>query len=145
LITLSGCAGYTPPVPQKFEGAIVVDKDFNKAWSQVVEWFASNNVSVQAIAKDSGIITAVREKYIGGEQFVDCGTLGSLDHFIDNPSIKYNVFIKSIESNKTKITLNLSGTNTMLQKEPMQPPKTVSVSCVSSGALERSFFESLNK
>lgn len=75
---LTGCAGtggtpYTPPAGTNTDYSEAYDADFSSVWNNAVDWFATNNIPIKNIEKDSGIISS--EYTLGSDATqLDCGS-----------------------------------------------------------------------
>lgn len=73
VVALVGCASYVPPKPHQFESTRAYpDVSFDQGWENVVGFFASHNIPIKNIAKDSGVIYA--EAAIFPMGMADCGS-----------------------------------------------------------------------
>ncbi len=116
LITVYALACATrPPVQRDIDTGRIVDKSYDEVWEGVIDFFASNNINIQTIEKDSGIIVSepMKVPHLGvikgmviynGIEICDCGEpgLNQLTYFY----MKFNVFVKRIDEDTTSIKVN---------------------------------------
>jgi len=95
----------------------VVEKDraigisFDTVWQKAVEWFATHNTPIKNIDKSSGLISTEYIMSIDeAMQYMSCGSgesnfSGKVE--LTNHSGNFNVIIKKIDENSTKVTVNV--------------------------------------
>lgn len=66
---LAGCA--TAPVATDFDNTRVYSKSKDEVWTSLVAFFATNNIQIKTIEKDSGVIYAERSSF--DKVMADCG------------------------------------------------------------------------
>ncbi len=132
LACLSACA--TAPATYSVNNSRVVPEGKDVVWERVVEYFASNNLSIKTIEKDSGLIAA--ERMIGTPRqggdlagWASCGS-SALEIAVAQ-SVDLNVFVRPA-SGGTNVTVN---TNFTERRQMGQYPATT-VTCNSNGKLE---------
>lgn len=133
LFSVAACA--TAPASYEFERTRTIAEPKDAVWERVVEFFATNNLSIKTIEKDSGIIAA--ERMIGSP-----GTGGSVGGFADcgvnafmvpmNQTVDLNVFVRPQGPSSTNVSVNTSFAEVRVFGS--NPPQTVS--CNSNGKLE---------
>lgn len=87
LLGLAGCA--TAPVPTDFDNTRVYSKSKDEVWTSLVAFFATNNIQIKTIEKDSGVIYAERSSF--DKVMADCG----LDYlYVDVTNVaSFNVLV----------------------------------------------------
>ncbi|MBL8510370.1 MAG: hypothetical protein JNM52_01885, partial [Betaproteobacteria bacterium] len=70
--SLVGCA--SPPAVYNVEKTRPLTAPYDVAWDKLVAFFATNNLQIKNIAKDSGVIYAEMLRVDG--RFADCGSPG---------------------------------------------------------------------
>lgn len=133
LSLLSGC--YTPPKQYNFSNRSTINNTYDKTWSKVIEYFASNNIPIKNVAKDSGIISA--EKIQFPDSYADCGT--GLGRIISKTGT-FNVFV-SQEEGIQKVMVN-SDFNLSYQSE--WDGSINQVKCNSTGKIEAEILSYIN-
>ena len=96
---LAGCA--TAPEKHSFQNSRAYDKGFDEVWEKVVEYFATNNIEIKNIAKDSGVIYAERTSF--DNSVADCGSPG-LSQVVGRTAT-FNVFV-SDQDGATQVSVN---------------------------------------
>ena len=132
-ITLVACATPTKAVQTNFEKTRTVSKSFDKTWENVVEGFASANIGIETLEKDSGLIVAssLYTTVSDMEEFASCDKSGLLETPTGG-SAKYNVFVRKVSELSTKVQVNTVFT----QKLTGYGNVPITRSCYSKGTLE---------
>jgi hypothetical protein len=132
-LVLSGCV--TAPSTYTFNKSRTYPESKEEIWQRAVEFFATNNLSIKTIEKDSGIIAA--ERMIGapssGGTILDmasCG-VGALEVPVAQ-TLDLNLFVKTTSSG-TNVTVNTRFSES--RHFGNDPPHTVE--CNSTGTLEQ--------
>ena len=133
LVLASGCA--TAPQQFEFDKTRTIPESKDVVWERLVGFFASNNLSIKTIEKDSGIIAA--ERMIGrpgsGGKILDWADCGSeLLMTPINQTADLNVFVRPAPGGAT-VTVNTRFSESR-QFADERPTVTI---CNSTGALER--------
>ncbi|SFS42714.1 hypothetical protein [Brevundimonas viscosa] len=99
---MAGCA--TPPAYIPFDNTATVQLSKDEVWSNLVEYFATSNISIKTIEKDSGIIYA--ERMLAGPQ--EISSVASCGSAFLAPAIAatadLNVFVRE-QAGSTRITV----------------------------------------
>ena len=145
-----GCAGRintTPPREREIERSKVFNKPYDHVWARAVDWFASHNVIIEKIEKESGLITAKYQLQMSNDQ-LDPGSITASGAGAEEPSIKLfaslNMVVRSEGAESTKVSVNLFGNyeaTTYWGWLERHGPVTATGNCVSTGNLERKVFE----
>lgn len=71
---LASCASvqYSPPQVSDFEKSKTYNQNYEKTWLRVVEWFAQNDITIDQIDKESGLIAA--KEFTVDDSYLDCGS-----------------------------------------------------------------------
>ena len=134
-ISLSGCASL--PTAGPVERTVQVTKSKDVVWDNLIEFFASKNISIKTIEKDSGIVYAERTTSSAGglSEWTDCGSSG-----LDTPvrqGLDLNVFVREIgtaSDPKTSVTVNARFTE---MRRNFWDDSIGSFDCSSRGVLEQ--------
>ena len=128
----SGCA--TLPATYSVNNSRTYeDQTFDQVWEKLVGFFASRNIPIKNIAKDSGVIYAESTSF--GNEFADCGTGGLMVPFARRASV--NVFVtRSSEHPKVSV-------NTGFQEMRRFDASTTTVNCNSKGVIERAVLDAI--
>lgn len=138
---LAGCAGPTlqPPSSATMDRSETYSADFDQVWERAVDWFATNNIPIKNIEKDSGIIGS---EYSLGSNYsqVDCGAFdpGDMHVLYDQVVVaNINVLVRK-GSNGTSVQPNVFGQGTFMLRDVWNGvPSTMKAErCVSTGELE---------
>lgn len=97
---LSGCV--TPPPTYEVESTAKLDRSFDDAWTDVVEFLATNNVQIKNVAKDSGVIYADKAGF--DDMLADCGGSGLFMPIGRQETL--NVFLRKGTDGKVSISVN---------------------------------------
>lgn len=102
ILTLAGCA--KPPAEYDYKNTRTYNKGYDAVWSGLVKYFALNNISVNAIEKESGLLSA--ESGQVPESYADCGY--EFGYRIQSRTGKLNGLVEKITETQTKLTINTS-------------------------------------
>lgn len=112
----NGCATQKPaPVVQQAPVIIqkerVISKPFDGVWQTAIEWFATHNTPIKNLDKTSGLISTEYSIPLGQAYlYMSCGN-GSSNFYgkteMANHSGNFNVIIKKLADNSTKINVNV--------------------------------------
>lgn len=136
-------------------------KPFDAVWQTAIEWFATHNTPIKNLDKTSGLISTEYSMSIGeAGKYMQCvqqgAKVGALTGFytLDNYAGNFNVLIKKVNDNSTKVTVNVffSCSQNLNKYVNALSTKTylassTRINCSSKGALEReilSFIEAAN-
>lgn len=133
---LSACATAPAFVPIENTRAIAQSKDH--VWANLVEHFASSNISIKTIEKDSGIIYA--ERMFGGGNSVssmaDCGVDPMARPITTAADL--NVFVREAPAGGVTTTVNARFRQT---RQSAWDNSMTSVECASLGTMERTILD----
>ena len=124
-LSLFGCA--TAPQSYSFEKSKTSTHSYDEVWENITEFFASHNIPVKNIAKDSGVIYAETTRF--GNDIADCGSPGIM--IVRGRQADFNVFVKHTAAAPT-VTVNSHFTEVRAFEQ-----NVVKVECNSKGVLER--------
>ena len=128
-LTLASC--YTAPKVEQFDKARTYSAPYSEVWTATVDMVSSLGVSVEAIEKESGLITVNPGSAAGGY----CKCPGGLLTVITAWRGKYNIFVKTATDSTTTVQINsfFEGFNEAMGLKQWTP-------CASSGKLEAELF-----
>lgn len=147
ILTVSGCVNYIPPTDNSIKEHIV-QSSYDDTFDKAANWFKNNNIHLQGMDRSSGLIAGT---YIpkDGVKYLDCGYFtgftGARGIFFDDAQININAILEK-SGLDTKVRFNILGDAVLYRGTPDSKWHTVgkmNTSCVSTGALERSFFEAI--
>ncbi len=134
----TGCAAPAAPKPVEFEKSRSFDGSFDSIWPSVVAAFASFNVPIKNIEKDSGLIVA--EQAIPNEGFADCGKGGvTKTGFQERIADRFGVYNLQVRDNgrQQSVTVNASFTANVYRGRN----KHRTVTCFSNGSFEQGILD----
>lgn len=132
LLTLWGCA--TPPVATQFDNTRVYAKSKDEVWTNLVAFFATQNIQIKTIEKDSGVIYAERAAF--DQNLADCG----VDYLYQDIAkiASFNVLVIP-RSGKIGVTVTSD-----FKVSRLGPYNATKISpCESTGMLERQILNSI--
>jgi len=146
-LLLSSCATYTPPISRPATNENINVK-YEKAWDRATEFFASNNIPIKNIAKDSGVIASEYGlKESGG--YIDCGSISGPGKAMYDWTANINVILRDNKNDTTKMQVNVFGSvliaNTNAYGQVLTNYGYEKKSCVSTGVMENEFKQFLLK
>lgn len=138
-ISLAAAACAAPPalIPIDNSRTLGISKD--EAWANAVEYFATGNITIRTIERDSGIIYAERMFGSGNEvaQFADCGTAGM--SVPTSTTVDLNVFVREA-GDGVNVTVN---TRFSQQRQSAWDNSISSVECSSLGVIENRILDAV--
>jgi hypothetical protein len=99
VLVLSGCA--TAPQRHNIQSSETYNVSYDAAWEGVVSYFASHNIQIKNIAKDSGVIYAEAATF--DDSVADCGKPGLL--VVTGRRATFNVFVHKVPAG-TQVSVN---------------------------------------
>ena len=133
ILLFAGCA--TAPVHYTVINSQTYLRSYDEIWEDLVRFFATSNIQIKNIAKDSGVIYAETARY--EDDFADCGTPGLSK--VMGRALNLNVFVSRI-GNAPKVHVNTKFLETR------QFDRSVwTVECNSRGIIERTILNSLRQ
>lgn len=130
LVCLVSISCASAPKNYDVERSVEFEESFDDVWRATVETFTAQNLPIDNIEKDSGIIVTDWMRFVPADEIADCGSPGGLNTLRDR-RIKFNVFVRPIE-NETTLTVNTAAEAMSCFQNNCNP-----VSCNSTGNLER--------
>ncbi len=141
-----------PPVIIKEK---VYMKPFDAVWQTAIEWFATHNTPIKNLDKTSGLISTEYSMSIGeAGKYMQCvqqsPKVGALIGFytMDNYAGNFNVLIKKVSDNSTKVTVNVffSCSENLNKYQNALSTKSylassTRINCSSKGALEKEILD----
>ena len=129
--TLAACA--TPPADHEVTKGRAYNQSYEQVWEGLVRFFASRNIAVKNIAKDSGVIFAERASF--ADELADCGSRGMWQ--VLGRRVGFNVFVTK-SGERPFVSVNTEFVEVRKFYE-----QVVNVTCVSTGVLEAQVLSSL--
>ena len=131
-ILLAGCA--TVGQPTQFNNTRSVSASFDETWDKTISYFAQNNIPIQTLEKDSGLVVAESPFVPAAQlrQLADCGFPGN-----GLPgSASYNVFVR--EQPALGVTVQINATFNQVSQN-IWTGQNAQSECYSKGVLEKAF------
>lgn len=130
-LAVSACA--TPPAYIEFDNSTSVEKSKDEVWANLVEYFATSNIAIKTIEKDSGIIYA--ERMLAGP--AEISSVASCGANFMAPSIAatadLNVFVRD-QPGGTRVTVTARFRET--RSDALANGQLSTVNCNSLGVIE---------
>lgn len=131
-VAMAGCA--TAPGVHTVQNTRTYQLPYDQSWENVVSFFASRNIQIKNIAKDSGVIYAEAARF--DDSMADCGKPGLFQ--VVGRRANFNVFVKRV-SNGTQVSVNTDFVETRRFES-----NVVTVQCNSYGTLENLVLNSVS-
>lgn len=131
-VVMAGCV--TAPGVHTVQNTRTYQMPYDQAWENVVSFFASRNIQIKNIAKDSGVIYAESARF--DDSMADCGKPGLFQ--VVSRKANFNVFVKHA-GNGTQVSVNTDFSETRRFEN-----NVVTVQCNSYGTLENLVLNSVS-
>ena len=139
----AGCKSYVPPVENL---DLVKEKtfqaDYEKVWSALVQWYAENDMSIDLLEKESGLIRT--EWFKPCEQCKDCGFMKYNEKWEASVRVRINMILIKKNDGSCILTINQS-----YKEVPFsfggRPVILGYVECFSNGLYEYEIFEYIDE
>ena len=131
--TLVACA--TAPANYSVNKSRSYDKGYDQVWEDLVSFFASNNIPIKNIAKDSGVIYAESTRF--DDSYADCGKPGIMA--VVGRKANFNVFVNRSGA-KPAVSVNTDFT----EFRRFDTAQTT-VQCNSKGIIEARLLDSVRQ
>jgi len=130
---LASCA--TAPANYSVNNSRSYDKGYDQVWEDLVSFFASNNIPIKNIAKDSGVIYAESTRF--DDSYADCGKPGLMA--VVGRKANFNVFV-----NRSGSTPAVSVNTEFTEFRRFDTAQTT-VQCNSKGIIEARLLDSVKQ
>ena len=143
-ITLFGCTQYIPPKEYYILKEFTFDKSYEATWNKIIEYFANRGIPIKNMDKSSGFIST---EYSLNLDYgcMECGSQSGniLDNYsTDDRRGYFNILIKNIADNKTKVNINCFFRATMNIRDMYgKLIRSQNADCNSTGELEKEIFD----
>ena len=108
IVSACGSVNVTPPAQSNLEKTRTVPMPFEGAWTRAVDWFATNNITIEKIEKPSGLIAA-KYTFSVDETLLDCGDI-KMSGVLQDPTVErfgtLNVTVRSVSASTSQATAN---------------------------------------
>ncbi len=140
--------------PRVIQKDRIISRPFDAVWQTAIEWFATHNTPIKNLDKSSGLISTEYSVSIGDAlKYMECARSSvSKSVQLTNYTGNFNVIIKKLADNSTKINVNVFfGCTQNIYKEQLHlfiPNETTLISsarinCSSTGTLEKEILDYL--
>ena len=147
-LILQGCASFNvvPPSSPTHLKEHVYEGSYDRVWRSSIDWFASRNIIIDKIEKDSGLITAKYALNIADTD-LDCGDIRSSG--ILNPLVLkqgyLNFSVRERDNKYSIVRVNFFGTYRLTGQDGWDGKNVVyELQCESTGAVEKDIFKYIN-
>ena len=140
IIFMGGCA-YNPPVQNTMEQSPIdkkreVNLAYDQAFKNTINALYDLGYSVKVSDKDNGIITTEKKHVSLNEDQADCGNIWGIPYLKDKRTTSHAAHSVRVRANGDKSTIQVN-TEISAIFNATASGETKSLSCVSSGYLER--------
>jgi len=132
-LMLTSCS--TTPATYNYDKNKSYSRTYDQVWEDVIGFFATRNIQIKTIEKDSVVIYAERNSF--DETLADCGQAG-IAHVVTR-TVTLNVFVTRSE-NEPKVNVN-----TRFNETRQFDRSTWTVECNSKGVIEKAVLESIRQ
>jgi hypothetical protein len=141
LLAATACsAPYVAPLlPGPYIGQI--DAPYEAVWTALVRVMAQENVQIQAIARDSGIIASEAVPTTIG-LYADCGRFG--DTRVEGDArVAYTVFVRAVSPTQTSVQVNTRMRTEVYSRRGGRPRDRPPLACASTGRWEANLLDTV--
>jgi len=149
--TLAGCtpAGVKDLPSEDFDKNFLFSQSYDEVWSNTVEWFAMNNIPINSMEKDSGLISS-NHGLSPSFRVINCGqptgNVGLYSANFESMQSNINILVRRVGPNKTRATVNVFGSSAITVRNGYgNVVSSASARCVSTGNLEASYSQFIKK
>jgi len=144
IVSACGSVNVTPPAQSNLEKTRTVPMPFEGAWTRAVDWFATNNITIEKIEKPSGLIAA-KYTFSVDETLLDCGDI-KMSGVLQDPTVErfgtLNVTVRSVSASTSQATANFFGEFRAVGLDAWDArPVVAEGRCVSTGVIEQQFLD----
>lgn len=129
---LVGCV--STPTSYQFDNSAISQQSFDETWSNVIGFFAENNIPIKTLEKDSGLVVAETGSLTDQEITILADCPGAVLTTSDANIANYNVFVRETQEG-VKVQVNTKFTRTL---RGSLSNATQSFTCNSKGEAEKS-------
>lgn len=127
--------------------SVVYNKSFDNVWADAVEWFALNNIPIDRMDKDSGLLTS-EYGLSANQEIVSCGeptgNIGLYTAKFDGMYANINVLVRQSDTG-VRATINVFGNAHVSLRNGLGLVDQSTTQCYSTGNLEQSFHALLSR
>lgn len=138
-LLLVGCGA--APTKHEFNNARIFDASFDSVWDAVIAYFATQNIPIKTIAKDSGVIFAETTALDSASSgFADCGKADIGVVIVANYA-RFNVYVKRGEARQA---VSVNATFAQTRNNNLRHVSGLNFDCTSTGKLETTMLQSIH-
>lgn len=148
ILLLTGCTGasHRPPAVPDFSKEITIPNNFDSTWASVVKWAALNNVPLDKVDKEDGLISSRRG--LSANRVLDCGEakgkIAWASAKLESVVANLNIIVEDLGERGTTVTMGLFGSGMVTIRNGYGSViSSEQAQCVSTGFLETSLFSYL--
>jgi hypothetical protein len=141
LVGLAACGKpyVSPLLPGPYTEQL--EAPYDQVWRALVRVLAQENVQVQAIARDSGVIASEAVPTTIG-LYADCGRFGG-QPVEGEAQVAFTIFVQAQSPTKTLVQVNTRMRTELYARGPGTVKPRPSLGCASTGRWEANLFQSL--
>ncbi|HSE95040.1 MAG TPA: hypothetical protein VLD61_04065 [Methylomirabilota bacterium] len=118
-----------------------IDAPYDLVWTALVRVMAQENVQIQAIARDSGIIASEAVPTTIG-LYADCGRFG--DTRVEGDArVAYTVFVRALSPTQTSVQVNTRMRTETYSRRGGRPRDRPPLACASTGRWEANLIDTV--
>lgn len=123
-----------------------VSISFDSSWAKIIKFFASKNVPIKTIEKDSGLIATDQMPFgtVTNKSLFNCGEyklMGQAQEYQGKAS--FNVYAEKTDAKSTKITMNTTASYIFVN--PVDATARNEMPCYSTGEIEKQLFDFVSR
>ena len=119
----------------------VFQADYDSVWLAAVDWFADNDIVIDKIERESGLITAKHKIKTGFGLICDEVKMSNLSDRGKNMFISLNATVRDKKERGTKVRVNMSGSFEAFARDDFNGQNHKAVgNCYSNGEIEKRLF-----
>jgi hypothetical protein len=118
-----------------------LDAPYDAVWTALIRVLAQENVQIQAIARDSGIIASEAVPTTIG-LYADCGRFG--DTRVEGDArVAYTVFVRAVSPTQTSVQVNTRMQTETYSRRGGRPRARPTLNCASTGRWEANLIDTV--
>src|SRR5262245_12554581 len=141
LLIFAGCSrAYVAPVlPSAYTEQI--DASYDAVWRALVRALARENVQIQTIARDSGVIASEAVPTTIG-LYADCGRFGD-ERVQGDAQVAFTIFVEAVSSTQTAVQVNTRMRADTYTRGSGAPKARPGLPCASTGRWEANLLDTV--
>ena len=148
LLTACGTVGNTVDQKVDIRNSQTYMDDYNAVWESTIDWLASNNIPLDKVDKESGLISS-RYALTANNDYLNCGEptgqIGLKKASFEDIYGNVNIIVRDMEAG-VKVTASVfGGAGVVIRNGYGNVVSSASVQCYTNGVLERTLLDSLGQ